>query len=766
MPQLLERETELARIDGRLGAARRGAGSLVVVEGPAGIGKTAIMRSARDAAVAADMRVLHGRGVELERPFAHGVLRQALERPLAALAPEVRHAVFSGQARHAAALLDPAAPAVSAETVLQGIHWLLVNLAELSPVLLAVDDAHWSDEPTLDALAFLAPRLEQLPVVLLLATRPPDIDAQPRLAGIAADPVAEVLRPQPLGAEAVAAISTSSDLAFVTAALEATGGNPFLLDELLRALGPVRSAVAVAALEPRELARGVLARLSAPARDLVRAAEVLREDATLAACTELSGAGATALRELVAAGLLSDGDPLRFRHPLVLAAVRASVPAAERRAWQARAVTVLRGRGAGAERIALHLLETEPCGDSRAVHELADAAAAARRRGAPAAAGRLLRRALAEPPEPNDRPRLLLALGETLTLTGDRSAVDVLSEAARTSDDPVLRASALEAHAWALGPGHSALTLDELDEAAAELPDDAAELRHRLEAIRLVIAADDSHLLAAALARAERLGLFDARGPRHPDLLAHAARLRMLRGERPRPAHLSRAVPPRRAFPAVPSTPTASGFRSPASSCALPSCWTMGSPLPRPPRRPLERGDPRLGSRWPGCGALTSWRRPASWWRQRPKRGSPPKPYAGREGWLTHLPAAGLAEILVQRGDADGARTAWAAGGVPEQIPPGRPMTVLLFSRGLCGRSRATTRARCGPRGRRATSGRHRAALHERPGRAARARPPSPTRGNLDRAGTLADQALAIAESWGTPRRHRNRTTGERPGAR
>lgn len=119
MPRLLERETELARIDGRLGVARRGTGSLVVVEGPAGIGKTAMLRSTRDTATAAGMQVLHGRGVELERPFAHGVLRQALERPLGALAPEVRDAVLSGQAAHASARLDLAAPEVSAETILQ-----------------------------------------------------------------------------------------------------------------------------------------------------------------------------------------------------------------------------------------------------------------------------------------------------------------------------------------------------------------------------------------------------------------------------------------------------------------------------------------------------------------------------------------------------------------------------------------------------------------------------------------------------------------------
>ena len=80
--RLLEREDDLARIDGALARARDGRGTLVVVEGPAGVGKTALLADARAIAESAGMQVLRSRGAELEREFAFGVVRQLLEPAL------------------------------------------------------------------------------------------------------------------------------------------------------------------------------------------------------------------------------------------------------------------------------------------------------------------------------------------------------------------------------------------------------------------------------------------------------------------------------------------------------------------------------------------------------------------------------------------------------------------------------------------------------------------------------------------------------------
>ena len=155
------------------------------------------------------MQILAGRGSELEHDFAFGVLRQALERPLAELDDAHRDAVTAGQAAHAIPLLHPARSAPSSESLFHGLYWLLANLAERRPLVLAVDDAHWADESSVQALAYLARRLEQLPVALVVCTRPPDVDGHGALAALVADAAAERLTPDPLGREAVAALSGS-----------------------------------------------------------------------------------------------------------------------------------------------------------------------------------------------------------------------------------------------------------------------------------------------------------------------------------------------------------------------------------------------------------------------------------------------------------------------------------------------------------------------------------------------------------------------------
>ena len=208
---LLERERELARMSGRLGEARAGCGGFVVIEGPAGIGKTSLLRAVRALGHQTGMQVLDGRGSDLEGDFAFGVMRQALERPLAALDEAERSAVISGQATHAEPLFVAGQPVAGIDALLQGLYWLIANLAERTPALLAIDDVHWADGPSVAALAFLAGRLEQLPVALIVSTRPPDLDATKELTALVTDPAAERLVPQPLSAIAVAALGGTDD---------------------------------------------------------------------------------------------------------------------------------------------------------------------------------------------------------------------------------------------------------------------------------------------------------------------------------------------------------------------------------------------------------------------------------------------------------------------------------------------------------------------------------------------------------------------------
>jgi predicted ATPase len=179
---LLERRHELARIEVALAEARAGRGTFVVIEGPAGIGKTALLAAARTVAADGGMRVLRSRGTELERDFAFGVVRQLFEPPLAEASELERTDLLQAAAGLAAGLLGlpgaPAADRLSSSNVdpsfaiLHGLYWLCANLAAAGPLCVVVHDAHWADAASLRYLAFLLTRLEELDVALVLATRP------------------------------------------------------------------------------------------------------------------------------------------------------------------------------------------------------------------------------------------------------------------------------------------------------------------------------------------------------------------------------------------------------------------------------------------------------------------------------------------------------------------------------------------------------------------------------------------------------------------
>jgi predicted ATPase len=162
--ELLEREPELAALRPVLDAAHEGAGRLVVVEGPPGIGKTRLLAAARALAADAGFETLWGRGGEFEHEFPYGVARQLFEPVLGRLDAAERDELLSGAAGLAGPLFDPMlggsdAGADGSFATAHGLYWLLVNLSARRPVLVAVDDLHWVDPPTLRFLAYLQRRL-------------------------------------------------------------------------------------------------------------------------------------------------------------------------------------------------------------------------------------------------------------------------------------------------------------------------------------------------------------------------------------------------------------------------------------------------------------------------------------------------------------------------------------------------------------------------------------------------------------------------------
>jgi hypothetical protein len=173
-----------------------------------------------------------------------------------------------------------------------------------------------------------------------------------------------------------------------------------------------------------------LARLPDPASQLARAVAVLGDDAPILDAAELAeldrGAAADGADALAAADVIVPGRPLRFVHPLVRGAVYADLPSAARATAHRQAAALLSGRGAEPERIAVHLLATDPAEDPTVVEALIAAARRALDRAAPETAIAYLRRALAERPAGDVRLDLLRLLVRASFRAGDRAGFEEL----------------------------------------------------------------------------------------------------------------------------------------------------------------------------------------------------------------------------------------------------------------------------------------------------------------------------------------------------
>jgi DNA-binding CsgD family transcriptional regulator len=499
---LLERDRELGRIDAALDRARGGTGVAVILDGDAGIGKTALLATAHARATESGMRVLSSRGIELESGYAFGVVRQCLEPAVRSAAPQDREQLLSGAAKLAApAVIDAAhEPSGVSFGVLHGLYWLVANLAERQPLLISIDDAHWADEPSLRFVAYLLARIESLPAALIVATRAARQAASDPgpLIELLADRRQELLTLSPLGERAVAELlrrGESEPVAeqFAQACHKASGGNPFLLTELERTLREqhvpftAEGANRVGEVTPPLVARAIRARLAGlgpTEKALARAAVVLGEDSPLELASELAALdrsdAAQAADALCDAGLIEPGRLLCFRHPLLRSAVAGSLTLAESEYLHRAAAALQRARGAPPERIAVHLLAIGPTGDGTDLQTLRDAATRALERGAPEAAIPLLQRSLEWPAADGRRAEILLALGRAQLAAGQMAAAgEHLEAAARSATDARLRANALipllqdissrnardfEAHLGLIKP-----TLEELGEDDREL---------------------------------------------------------------------------------------------------------------------------------------------------------------------------------------------------------------------------------------------------------------------------------------------------------
>lgn len=496
--ELLERDAELAAIGTALSSASGGRGNVLAIEGAAGIGKSALLDSARLHAPPLGVRPLVARGSELERDFPFGVVRQLLEPPVRAASQDERADLFGGAAAPAARVLgehpDAGVAELGAEAgfnILNALHWLVAGLSERAPVALLVDDLHWADPESVRFVLFLARRIAGLSGVLMVAARPHETDASDAaLAELRALGDAQFVRPQPLSEEAVkallrAATDTVPADAFSAACLRLSAGNPLLLAALIRAIldegirTDADGAEQIAALAPESVRAYVERRLRSlgpESKRVAQAAAILREPVALgfaARLASLSSDGLDVAERLRDVEIFRSVDPITFAHPLIREAVRGTLSLTERDRLNHEAMLRFRATG-DRERAAAHALAVRGGrGDAATVELLRSMAGEALCRGAPDPAISYLRRAVQEPPGASNRAAVVRELGIAQGQRGLFTAADTLRDALSLAETPEERATI----AFDLGEAYEAFfdwpaAVEALELARAELSAD------------------------------------------------------------------------------------------------------------------------------------------------------------------------------------------------------------------------------------------------------------------------------------------------------
>jgi DNA-binding CsgD family transcriptional regulator len=450
------RSAETARIDELLVAARDGRSGVLVIRGEAGVGKTALL----DYAAAAGMRVLRGTGIESEAELPFAAL-QLLLRPglgLLDLLPPPQARALRGAFGLAG---TPEAPGADRFLIGLAALSLLSELAGDGALLCLIDDAHWLDRASADALLFTARRLESEGVVLLIVAREDGFDAP----GLPELPLGRLGRDASRALLAERAPGLSPGLA--DRVLAEADGNPLALLELPVALSetsgvPVGLAASLDLPAPLPLPRRLqqayyrqVAALPAPTRTflLVAAAEETGDLGLVRRAAQALGVPATASGAAERSGLILVVAPaVAFRHPLVRAAVYRGATSAEREAAHsalAGALDELLTGEPGADRRAWHRAAAAAEPDERVAAELEQAANRARLRlGHAAAAAALERAARLTPDQPERARRLIAAAGAALDAGHPDAAIALAGQGQNLTAEPGALAEIARVRAW------------------------------------------------------------------------------------------------------------------------------------------------------------------------------------------------------------------------------------------------------------------------------------------------------------------------------
>ncbi len=452
--RVIGRDAELGALDAFLTGLASGPAALVLA-GPAGTGKTTLIRAGLERAAAAGYTVLRSFPSPCDLRLAFAGLADLLAADLDDVLPEL-----PAPQRRAlgAALLIEEPPGIAPEpnVIAAAFRNALVRLAAQAPVVIVVDDVQWLDVPSQSAVSFAARRLDAEHIGLLCAVRSdrPD-EPLPLELGRASLP-AEVL---PVGGLSPGALHhllrTRLDLSLSALTLRRvhaeSDGNPFVALEIGRALarrGVTRISGGPLPV-PDTLGGLVGERLAELPHSVASALSVLAvmPDASV---SRLLAAGVPGddLDMAVLAGIVeSDGDRLRFAHPLLASVVLGAIPPARRRSLHALAAR----SAADPEERARHRALSSDETSAEISAELEAAARTAERRGAPAAAAELLELAASRTgaDRPGDRHRLMIGAGRLLATAGEtRAATTLFTQIAAQALPGPQHAEAIAHLAW------------------------------------------------------------------------------------------------------------------------------------------------------------------------------------------------------------------------------------------------------------------------------------------------------------------------------
>lgn len=433
---LLERDDELSSVSEALRSAHRGSGSLLVIGGPLGIGKSELLRALPGLAAQGSIRVLRAGASALERNHAFGVVRQLLEPALSGADEKTRERWLSGAAGLAEAVLGEALfttaharPVTVRQAVLRGLQELVERMSTEQTLMILMDGLQWADEPSLQWLANLANRLNRLKVLVVVTVRDGESASNRPTVRAVTGAAARTMRPRPFSLAGTRALvadqcGEAGHEEFVLACHGTTDGNPLFLKSILVKLSldsiPPRAEHAdrVRSLRPAGLRDRLLDCIGSqaePVRDVAKAMAIVDGQADLEVIRKVAGLDAVrcaeAMHVLHELGLLADGQRPRFVHRVVQDVIEESMSAEEREKLHIRAAKSLYRSENTVEQRAAHLLATTPPEGQWAADLLREAAGTALGRGAPETAACYLRRALLNTStNGEDRARLLVDL--------------------------------------------------------------------------------------------------------------------------------------------------------------------------------------------------------------------------------------------------------------------------------------------------------------------------------------------------------------------